>query len=159
MKKTVSILAVFLLANGVYSQSLARSSLNAFGNSVTKNGIHLSQTVGQSGNTSVITGENALYRQGFQQPVSHRQKSNNKNLAFTLFPNPTKGIFSIQFDERVTGSLTYGIFDSQGKLIDENKINAQISIEFNYALAPGMYTLRVSNEEGQNGYAKLIIIP
>ncbi|MCB0409364.1 MAG: T9SS type A sorting domain-containing protein [Flavobacteriales bacterium] len=78
-----------------------------------------------------------------------------KVLDFSIFPNPTSGLISIQ----VTGLTKYSIniFDSFGRLV-KNKHNQngnQHSIDLSH-LSKGIYLIRIKDENGNNQIRKII---
>lgn len=142
-----------------YAQTIGRSSLNALGGTVENNGIKLSQTFGQSGLTSTFNSNQLKVRQGFQQPRTSNTSKQNDGLNFIVFPNPNRGDFQIRFEKRITGEINYSFFDNQGRIIDSKEVPASQNLQFNYQLPAGIYTLHISNSNGQSEITKIIIIP
>ncbi|RYM32379.1 T9SS type A sorting domain-containing protein [Brumimicrobium glaciale] len=157
--KLLSLITIFCFASTSYAQSIARSSLNSFGNSVQKNGIRLTQTAGQSSNYSVFnsTELSIELRQGFQQTNNHLIHD-KKGLQFILYPNPNHGSFSIQFDERIYGEIKYRLFDNQGRIYSENKLSTAGTHLFNFNLPAGSYILQLKDSIGKTGTTKIIIL-
>lgn len=154
------LITIFSLASTAYAQSIVRSSLNSFGNSVQKNGIRLTQTAGQSGNYSVFnsTDVSIELRQGFQQANNNYLIQDNKGLQFTLYPNPNRGSFSIRFDERIYSDIKYRLFDNQGRIISEDKLSTVGTYLFNFNLPTGSYILQLKDSTGKTGTSKIIIL-
>jgi hypothetical protein len=76
--------------------------------------------------------------------ISEVENSTN----FILYPNPTTGIFTIDFGvDAVTGSLQ--IIDLQGRVVLERIINNESIMEINTnAIANGVYMVNVMSENG-----------
>ena len=158
--KSILVLLLLCYYSNSYAQSIVRSSLNSFGNTVQKNGIQLSQTAGQSSNYSVFNSDDqsSELRQGFQQADRRDVQADSKFLNFTLYPNPNYGSFSIRFNERIEGTLNYRLIDNQGRIYRDEKIASNMANHFNFTLPSGSYILQLENSTGKIGTTKLIIL-
>jgi len=66
------------------------------------------------------------------------------DLAFKVFPNPSSGLFIIQFNMK---SAQLRVYDLQGRLVlQESELNLNHSVDLS-ALGAGIYTLTLSNDE------------
>jgi hypothetical protein len=63
--------------------------------------------------------------------------------AFTIFPNPSNGLFNIN----VENTMTLEVYDITGKIIHTQLLNGASSLQINDA---GMYFIRFTNEEGSS---------
>ena len=64
----------------------------------------------------------------------------------SIYPNPSKGLFSIDVDQKNIGS-SYQILDNLGRLIDKGIIR-ELSQDFDFSDKPkGVYRIQVSNEK------------
>ena len=80
---------------------------------------------------------------------------NTFNEDFTLYPNPTDGLFSIQFNSSQE-NITFRILDATGKLLD-TKVYEQVDlIEYELNKPGGFYLIEVSNGENQLSLIRLI---
>ncbi|MEC8968618.1 MAG: SBBP repeat-containing protein, partial [Bacteroidota bacterium] len=80
---------------------------------------------------------------------------NTFNEDFTLYPNPTDGLFSIQFNSSQE-NITLRILDATGKLLD-TKVYEQVDlIEYELNKPGGFYLIEVSNGENQLSLIRLI---
>ncbi len=77
-----------------------------------------------------------------------------KESAFSIYPNPNKGEFTIAFKSRLQNQLIE-IYDLQGKLIHE-RIQSNTKEWFNLNLAPGNYLISIG--EGKNRVSKPVVI-
>ncbi|MBI5540766.1 MAG: T9SS type A sorting domain-containing protein [Bacteroidia bacterium] len=89
MKTKISIiLFLFFVASLTQGQSIIRSSINCFGNSISVDNILFRQSAGQPSNTDYFV-NGQLLRQGFQQPINLTVQSFTKNnISIVLYPNP-----------------------------------------------------------------------
>ncbi|MEM6394973.1 MAG: T9SS type A sorting domain-containing protein [Bacteroidota bacterium] len=80
--------------------------------------------------------------------------TDDSELNWTVYPNPTFGPISINFDSP-TGTLT--VVDELGKALRQYAVNAD-KLEFNLSdLAAGLYLLRYENEEGEVETQRLVL--
>ena len=80
---------------------------------------------------------------------------NTFNEDFTLYPNPTDGIFSIRFNSPEE-HITLKIMDASGKLIDSKKYNQIVLIEYELNQPSGIYLIEVSDGGDQRSLIRLI---
>jgi Secretion system C-terminal sorting domain len=93
-----------------------------------------------------------LYKQA-QEPTSHKG-----NFEAIIFPNPTSGAFTVQVVAGSTNLLNIQIIDQLGKLVVSTKatVNTYLTtVQPN--LASGIYTVKISNEEQESVYKKLVV--
>ena len=75
------------------------------------------------------------------------------DLAFTVFPNPSSGVFSIQSK---MNSAQLRVYDLQGNLVlQKSELNLNHSVNLS-SLGAGIYTLALSNEE-EVQYRKIVV--
>ncbi|PQL93739.1 T9SS type A sorting domain-containing protein [Apibacter adventoris] len=83
------------------------------------------------------------------------QKTDLQEEIFTVYPNPTFGIFNVNFKETSNGKAE--IFTMTGNLIISKKINQATVIEINISRFPaGIYILKIQLENQQNLIKKII---
>jgi subtilisin-like proprotein convertase family protein len=77
---------------------------------------------------------------------------------FSLSPNPNNGVFNLDFSTHITGDKSLKLYDLQGKLILERKLNdsASNSIDISNTVANGLYLLEIETNQGKQT-KKLII--
>lgn len=77
-----------------------------------------------------------------------------KNELFTLSPNPTNGVFSLNFINH--NGIKIVVFNSTGKICFNTKtIAPNISIDLS-DLSNGLYLISVENEKGEKTFKKLV---
>lgn len=78
----------------------------------------------------------------------------------TLFPNPSKGQSTLEFDAKNESDLTVSILDAQGRIINwfnANTVEGKNTIDINTSgLASGVYQVVLSNSKGTH-LTKLIV--
>ncbi len=140
------------------AQNIVRQSLSCLGSNNITEGVFLRQTVGQSSNTSIISNDNGLIRQGFLQPISLKgvKYYAETNLELIVYPNPTENIFYINI-EGEQEDYTILVYDVLGKAIYSrmilNKTNTLINSIKWY---PGIYIIKVFNKNKLLSTKKII---
>jgi hypothetical protein len=153
----ILFLQLFLISQVSAGQTIVRSSLCSMGSSVSREGLILRQTVGQSSSTYVFNKEGLVLRQGFQQSV----KSINPSEAivpvdFTLSPNPANDKTLLKFHQEIGRSII-SVRDIKGNLLSELKVESLTAIWLdlkNYK--PGLYIITVIS--GNNKGSRRLII-
>jgi subtilisin-like proprotein convertase family protein len=83
----------------------------------------------------------------------------NELVDFTIYPNPNKGNFNIQFDNTSSNEVTVNVYDMRGRTIFENKYSNQATFNENIQLSnaqSGVYLVSVT--DGTNKIVKRIVI-
>ena len=72
---------------------------------------------------------------------------NNLQLTFSVFPNPTKDAFMVQFPASA-GVVQLSVYDVQGRLVQQaNSVQSGVSIKL--PDGPGIYILSMLDEQGR----------
>lgn len=128
------LIAVVLLFSSIYELN-AQNAVVSSGDDIVGIGGSLSYSLGQIVYTTNL-GTNATAAQGVQQPIEISTElgipeANGINL-ISVFPNPTVSFVVLKIEEYEIANLTFNLFDSNGRLITNEKITnneTQISIE------------------------------
>jgi hypothetical protein len=144
-KKTITSIAFLLLGlRGLHAQE----SLTATGGEATGTGGTASYSVGQVVYTT-NTGTNGSVAQGVQQPyeISTTVGINETsiNLEMSVYPNPTKNYLTLKTEDN--SNLSYQLYDLQGKVIENKKVNANSTIITMEALPKASYFLTVTDNK------------
>lgn len=70
--------------------------------------------------------------------------------SFTLYPNPSRGEFTIQFADFLP-SFSVDVIDQSGRIVFQKKYNSQLDLEQRISLesiSSGVYFVKVSSEQG-----------
>ena len=144
MKKTLSFIVVLLSHFVLNAQFTTRSTIGSLGTTSSNDGISIQQTIGQPSSVNHSKVEDIGLRQGFHQPITFIEEQNDLNV--NLYPNPNNGEFSFIVNEISDASISYQLFDQQGKLLFQNSALTNkltpVSIQ---NPSPGMYHLKVTS--------------
>jgi len=142
-KLTVAVMLLMASSGGLYAQQ----AVPAAGNEAVGSGGTCSYTIGQIAYTA-NSGTNGKVNQGVQQPyeifTTLGLEEQNISLELTAFPNPTNGSMTISLNEPTQEKLSYQLFDTRGKLIEEKEIvqnETGVSMD---QLASGAYLLKIT---------------
>ncbi len=124
MKQKHPILIALFLA--LFSLSVtAQQSVTASGNNAIGSGGSTSYSVGQVVYTT-NSGTNGNLAQGVQQPYEILTLGMDEHpeisLNFSVYPNPTTDILTLEVGNYNTDNLRYLLFDITGKVIANNKV-------------------------------------
>ncbi len=152
-----AILIISIMIIDVSAQTIGRSTLSAFGNTVANDGIFIQQTVGQPAAVSNHYAPNEIgIRQGFQQPLYFSVA--HASLAVRVYPNPNNGQFSFSMTDGALLPFKYTLFDMHGKhiLTGISEYNERVDIQLS-AIESGIYHLQVY-QNGVVGSYKVIVL-
>lgn len=168
-KKTIFRILIFyggiasflLLPLYNYGQTIERQSISSYGSSVSVAGVYISQTGGQSYNTTNESHGNAMVLQGFQQSgnfiLKISEPFDSDNLSMNLYPNPATHIVTISSNKYMDGYCVK-ISDSQGKTMLKDKLDGATQYYVNCdQFDNGIYFITVSNATRNSQTLKLII--
>ncbi len=147
MKKEIGWFLVILCCCSFFTPLKCQQTISATGGNASGSGGSVSYTVGQILN-SAISGSNGTVVQGVQQPweisvVTAIRSTEDITLNFSVYPNPTGGITKLIFESPDFDNLRYRLFDINGVLLQDKKVEsreAEISLE---NLPPSVYFLKV----------------
>lgn len=145
MKHTKIKLSVLLLCIGITAQ--AQQATTAAGGDASGSGGTLAYSVGQVVYTT-NTGTNGSVAQGVQHAYEISTTTGIKDLSIQLemdvYPNPTSSYLNLKTEDYT--HLSYQLYDSQGRVIETNKVTGnETTIEMG-ELSKATYFLKVSKE-------------
>ena len=143
----------FLLNAGLLIASLSHSqeSANSSGGDAIGTGGTASYSLGQVFYTT-HSGTNGELAQGVQQPytvISLDFKEIESNISISVFPNPTNDNLNLQISDYQSETLSYLLYDMNGKLIDSSQVSAQKTIINTGYLNPAAYFIYIVNQEDE----------
>jgi len=161
MNNKIIILFILLMPPFfINGQDIIRWNINPIGNTIHKDRMYISQSVGQSSNVGVNINSDFKINQGFQQPlIFNNFQVSTSNQSFKIYPNPNKGTFTIEpnYSNRA-GNYSVKITNQLGQLFDFVKVNNGIEL-FNYiSILPGSYIVEIIYGDEIDSY-NLIILP
>jgi hypothetical protein len=156
--KKLKVLGVATLLTFAFSLSTvtAQESVNATGGNASGSGGTVSYSVGQVFYTT-NTGTNGSVAQGVQQTydisvVNSIDETTGISLQCSAYPNPTTDVLQLKVDTSTTlsiQSMTYQLYDMQGKLIFTKKLtDVETQIDMSN-LVSGTYFLKITNNNNK----------
>lgn len=151
MRQTfLKIIFVLALASG-HTGLHAQESISTAGGHATGSGGSAGYTAGQVF-FNTHSGPNGSAAQGVQQPyeisvVTEIKKASGITLLISANPNPTTDFLTLSIKAPATlsiQSLSYQLFDMNGKLLETSNINAYRAIVDMSRRVPATYLLRVA---------------
>lgn len=145
-KKKIIAAAILLIASsgGLHAQQAVAVSGNEAGGA----GGTCSYTIGQIAYTS-NSGPSGEVNQGVQQPyeilTTAGLEDHTISLELAAFPNPTSENMTISVSDHAHQKLSYQLFDTRGKLIEEKEINQHETGISMHQLAPAAYLLKITD--------------
>ena len=144
----------FFMVSGLLGL-LSQTTVGSAGGDTSGPGGTVGFTVGQVAYTN-FDGESGSINQGVHQPYDIIMVSTAEpeiGLKATIFPNPTATSIQLILDELVyysgTDLFTYVLYDSQGRMIQQHRITAPITVISLDKLFGVVYFLRVSNNDSE----------
>jgi hypothetical protein len=149
MKQLINVLIAFALFG--IGTTKAQNTSAASGSNATGSGGTLSYTVGQIV-TTTNTGSNGTSAHGVQQPFEISVATGIKEelditLDLVVYPNPSTDFLKLRIGDREFRNLRYQLFDINGNLLRNNKVEErETEISMNIYL-PAIYFLKVTDKD------------
>jgi hypothetical protein len=138
----------------------AQQAVSTTGGEATGTGGIVSYTVGQVAYTT-NTENGGTVAQGVQQPYEIMVISSNEdkyviNIELSVYPNPTSEYLKLKIVNNTTGTLSYQLYDVNGKLLENKEIvDAETIIQMEM-LIPSIYFLKVTDNNKEVKTYKII---
>ena len=164
MKKIKLLTAVTLMAFGAVTSLQAQETVTTTGGEANGGGGSASYTVGQVFYTTQTGTNGNSVAQGVQQPfeisvVTGIEQAKNINLICSAYPNPTTDYLILKVDASTTlsiQSMSYQLFDINGKLLENKKIEGNKTSIVMGNLVPAIYFLKVFDNNKEVKTFKII---
>ena len=135
-----------------FSNLQAQETITTSGGESYGSGGTASYTIGQVVSTTNIGTNGYSVAQGVQQPYEISvlldiYKSEKISLELLAYPNPATDFLNLRINNYEISSLTYQIFDINGKLLKSEKITKNVMQINMKTLAPATYFIKVSNNK------------
>jgi hypothetical protein len=126
---------------------LAQEAISTAGNIASGSGGSVSYTVGQVF-YATNTGTSGSVAQGVQQPfeisvVTYIEDTNRISLDCMAFPNPTTDYLILKIDDKLQMQYVAFLYDINGKLIENKKIESKETRILTGNLIPATYFLKI----------------
>jgi len=141
------LLCSFLLLGIRLTGLQAQTTIPATGGNASGGGGSASYSIGQMVYTT-NTGTNGSVARGVQQPfeisvITAIDEAKGITLQCSAYPNPTTEFIKLKLENYKTENLTYQLFDINGKLLENKKIDGNETRIVMYNLVPATYFLKV----------------
>lgn len=132
----------------IINTSIAQEVVSTQGETYTNNTATIDFTIGEVISTTGTDGTNDI-TQGFHQSnwTLLGLEDYSSSLQVNIFPNPTEDIINIQ--SNAFENIRFTLYDTQGKIVKQNKLFGKKTVIHVQELAPGNYSL-VLHDENQN---------
>lgn len=151
---------------------------NRNGNTLNKNQLDILYAIAQKcpyyDGVSVLEARSILYEYSYNLIENDCEKTINpinatkrlksglvvdKHNSFAIYPNPTNGIFNIEFSIKKDEIVNLLILDISGRLIHQERLyEGQFHSFDNVSLQQGVYFIRLNNGEGMTLANKKIVV-
>lgn len=130
---------------------IGQETIPAAGGDASGSGGTVAYTVGQIVYTTNI-GSNENITQGVQQPFEISETTGIKDettmkIELVAYPNPTKENLTLKVQGDEYSTLSFELFDLQGRLIDSNKITSSSTLIKMEDLQKAAYILKVKDDK------------
>jgi hypothetical protein len=147
--KKISVTLIFFCMFGLGISIRAQNAIPASGGNATGSGGSVSYTIGQVVYTT-ITGSNGSSAQGLQQPyeisvVTEISEAKDISLEIEVYPNPATDFVKLKIKNYEVENLRYQLYDINGSLLKDNKVEANETSIPMQNLLPSAYFLKVSD--------------
>ena len=144
--KRLKLSGVLLLGLGLTALQ-AQEAIPATGGNASGSGGSVSYSVGQVVYTT-NTGTNGSVAQGVQQPfeisvVTGLEEAKGINLVVSAYPNPTTDFLTLSVGNFEVSNLSYQLYDMQGKLLENKKLEGNKTSIVMSNLVPAIYFLKI----------------
>lgn len=154
LKNSFILILLFCISQQIHSQSLSNRVIATGGSFSTASWGSLSATIGEA-TINTLTSSTVTLLQGFQQPTSGLSGITNiapKLITATIYPNPSQGNIYLEVTLPASSTLTYKIFDLNGKELQAGEFTADALHTTIQKLncsgfSSGMYLLSLSSNE------------
>jgi hypothetical protein len=159
--KHKSILIIILAVSGFNVAALqGQESVAASAGNFTGSGGSVSYTIGQVA-YSALSGTDGSVVQGVQQPyeisvVTSVENPEEITLNWIVYPNPTRNTIKLSIESPDFENMSYRLFDNNGKLIQDMKIEREETDISMNNLVPSIYFLRVIKNKKELKTFKII---
>ena len=160
MKKiTVALSALCMLIFGLTALQ-AQEAVSATGGNASGTGGSVSYSIGQVVYTT-NTGTNGSVTQGVQQPyeffiVTGIEEAKGINLVISSYPNPVTDYVKLKVENYKVGNLNYQLYDMNGKLLQNRKVDGNETTIPMGNLVPSTYFLKVTDNQKEVKTFKII---
>lgn len=150
----IVIVVLFCFNDPVSAQLLNRQMFSSQGkNVVLKNGLFVSQSIGQQSVFGSFSNSKFIVQQGFQQSSVSKITTVIPTalaldaISIQVYPNPVMDILNFKFSSEIKGIIKIAIFDMFGRLLysgNQNAIGTILTLEGMERFANGVYLVNLT---------------
>ncbi len=108
-------------------------------------------TTTASGYFAVIVTENGCTDTSSCYPMNNASIDGLTQTPFRIYPNPTEGLITIEFDHTNNSSDNQvQVYDVQGRVIEQFEITQTETAQFELNGQPGLYMVKITNQDGRS---------
>jgi hypothetical protein len=137
----------------------AQEAVPASGGTASGNGGSVSYTVGQVAYITISNGGGSVsqgVQQSFEIKVISGVEEKRIDLQCSVYPNPANDYLRLKVENYNIESLRYQLFDIDGKLMLDNKIEGKETIILMEGMVPAAYFLKVTDNNKEVKTFKII---
>jgi hypothetical protein len=158
-QKNILIIIITVFSFNIVALKGQETIATSAGN-FTGSGGSVSYTIGQVAYSS-LSGTNGSVVQGVQQPyeisvVTAVEETEEITLNWIVYPNPTSNTIKLSVESPDFDNMSYRLFDNNGKLIQDVKVESEETEISMYNLVPSIYFLRVIKNKKELKTFKII---
>ncbi|KAB1065562.1 T9SS type A sorting domain-containing protein [Salibacter halophilus] len=139
------------LGQSVYGDTLN----NQLGRSVSLSKNAKRFAVGAIGNSDIAQSSGQVKVFEYQDPTNYEDLSNTYEDIISIYPNPTKGIFSVDLND-LQNPVTLRLYNITGQLLQEKQYHKTNHINHEIHESPGVYFVEISDGKGNKSVFKLV---
>ena len=148
-RKQAKLIILLLFCLGITRLQAQEAEMTAGGNAIGSNG-SISYSLGQVAYLSVSNSSGSV-NQGVQQPyeffIVGVNETNDISLELSVYPNPTNSNVTLSSKNPIFDNRYYQLFDSNGKLLLNQKLTEKITLIPMESLPTSTYILKVSEND------------
>ena len=150
-------LICILLMSFVFANAQHRQSINTGGKAYLGTSYYINQSIGQDAAFSQTSYQNRYIAQGFQQPITrHKLMLTDQRSSFVVFPNPTTGAFTIEWDDALQVNY-FSLYDAKGvQMTFEHQQSTNYVKGWIEPLPQGVYFLQLIDNTNKTKVIKII---
>jgi hypothetical protein len=149
MKTLILFIPLLLSGMVIHGQSQTQQVIATSGGNDKNSDISIAWTIGEPVIATLSTGT-AVLTQGFHQPdleVTVIQSLDGLPYTVEAYPNPTDELLLIQLKNAEARDFQYHLFDMNGKILEQNSLESDITAVNMQNYPAGVYLLKVMQKD------------
>jgi len=160
MKQKTKLICICFLCSLNIALLTAQETIPSTGGNASGSGGSVGYSVGQI-TYHTYSGTNTSITQGVQQPyeisvVTAIENTEGIKLEYKVYPNPTRGLMTLTIKPINNENLKYRIYDLSGILLQDKKINSEVTEISIVGFSSSTYFLKVIKDDTEVKIFKII---